>query len=907
VTAGSTSKPGSTSRCRPDKGKDLLRGRWQIMLLGLLIAAQAAVNWAWLSTNVVILGWDRPRHLIESLVYNDLLEQVTLRSTFEAWTHSGYYPPLFHWAMVAFYKALGISMDVAASVNSLFLIVLLLAAYGVGRHIGGKGVGLLTAFITSTLPMIFGMSRYTYIEFSLTAMVALSFWLLLSSQGFSHRAYSLLFGLSAGLGLLTKWTYSLFVFPALLVVVLRSGLLSEARKGLRSLRVDARWLLVSAASAAGLTIIWYLPNADRVAELPLGHILLPLSWCLLGGLIYLLRQTGSRGWNLSGSLWLAAVVAGSWYLPRIDFINHTFLIAWGRPERQSWAFGYYLDHLINEQLSLVYMVVLALVSAGLLALAWRTLKRGVVWQRVLGSNFLLFILWVVVPYVVFSFRPSSKHSRFIMPILPALGVVMAYGLSRLRLTRLRLAIVALVALLGTGQWLALSFDGLYWLREAADVGPVNVFAHMFQNQLPNWGDTDSGYWVVPEILQYLSEQAEARGRSVELGLLVNTRQVHDEHFLYAIYTDFPEVTLRELAQNWTGRPVYPQLFEVDYVAVPSANPEHKLDAASLEVVETVLERPPTLFQEAFEVVQEYPLPNGSIIYLYEKQYPLLEGYEAEQYEALAEGLDVYLGDSDALLLHPSQQVALLGRYYEGRVDLVLLPEMEGMDPSSLIQLAEEAVAERERIATVLEAGQGEDARSVLGPWLSENCFPALDAWYGPALLSLYTCPAESLTGEASRTVEADFGGQVTLLRQSALPQSIEAGEILPVTLVWEAGVRISESYKVFVHLMDAKGNVVAQQDSEPVGGWRPTTDWRAGELIEDYHGVVTTPSMIAGEYELVVGLYDGEGQRLPVTDQEGHAVGDRVSLGRIQVDVTYNLMGTAAAAATTNYEDADDE
>jgi hypothetical protein len=252
-------------------------------------------------------------------------------------------------------------------------------------------------------------------------------------------------------------------------------------------------------------------------------------------------------------------------------------------------------------------------------------------------------------------------------------------------------------------------------------------------------------------------------------------------------------------------------------------------------------------------------------------------------------------------------VALLGRYYEGRADLVLLPETESAGPSSLIREVEEALAGYERVATVFEAGQGEDARSVLGPWLSENCVPALDAWYGPALLSLYACPAESLTGEGGQTVEAGFGGQIILLRHSALPETIEAGEVLPVTLVWEAGAGISESYKVFLHLVDESGQVVAQQDSAPVGGWRPTDGWRLGEVIEDHHGVVTRPSLIAGEYELVVGLYDAEGQRLPVTDGDGRVAGDRVSLASIQVDVAYHLVGTAAAVSSTEYEDADDE
>lgn len=893
-----------TSSSALQLAKEFLRHRWHLLLLGLLIAAQVAVNWAWLSTNFVLLGWDRPRHLIESLVYNDLLEYVSLRSLFEAWVHSGYYPPLFHWAMVAFYRLFGVSMDVAASVNTIFLIVLLVAAYGVGCRIGGKGVGLLAAFFASTSPMVFAMSRYTYIEFSLTAMVALSIWLLLVSEQFSHRLYSLLFGLSAGLGLLTKWTFSLFVFPALLVVFLRTGLLSNARGSLRSLRLDRKWMGVAAIAGAVLTLIWYLPNFDRTAELPLGHLLAAVSWFLLGGQIYLLKQPGSRGWNVAASLWLCLVVAGSWYLPRIDFVSHAFLIAWGRPQRQSWAFGYYLDHLTHEHLSLIYMVLVVLASIGLLALAWRALRRGRAWQQIFRSDFLLLFLWIVVPYLVFSFRPSSKHSRFIMSILPALGVLVAYGLTRIRFKKARLASVALVVVLGTTQWLALSFDGLQWVRDAAVVGPVNVFAHMFENQLPSWGDTDRRFWVVPDILQYLSGQAEARGQPVELALLVNTRQVHDEHFLYLIYTDYPDVRLRELAQNWTGRPAYPQLFEVDYVAVPSANPDHKLDAESLEVVEMLLQRPPALFQEAFRPVKEYPLPDGNIIYLYERMYQLPQGYEAEQYETLGHELEGLLGDGDTLVLHPPHQVALLGRYYEGRPHLLLLDESQSVDEAALVQTVQEAIAEHQRVATVFESGQGGEMQSVVGRWLSENCFPAANAWYGPAQLTLYSCLAGAADDGLSGTPVADFGGQISLLGHSPVPEKIVAGEILPLTFMWQAHAEISRDYKVFVHLVDGEGRIVAQRDSEAVGGWRPTTSWPVGESIRDNHGLLIPESMLAGEYELIAGLYNAEGDRLPVRDTLGRVVGDSLSLGTVQVVAPCHCEITQAAAERLKYQEA---
>lgn len=69
-------------------------------LLSLLVAF-LTLNWAWLSIDVTTIDWDRPRHLIERLVYNDILERVNLNSLLAALTHSGYYPPLFHLSMVA--------------------------------------------------------------------------------------------------------------------------------------------------------------------------------------------------------------------------------------------------------------------------------------------------------------------------------------------------------------------------------------------------------------------------------------------------------------------------------------------------------------------------------------------------------------------------------------------------------------------------------------------------------------------------------------------------------------------------------------------------------------------------------------------------------------------------------------
>ena len=45
---------------------------WTPLAVVLLTAVRRAVNWSWPSTNLVVLGWDRPHHLIESLARNDM-------------------------------------------------------------------------------------------------------------------------------------------------------------------------------------------------------------------------------------------------------------------------------------------------------------------------------------------------------------------------------------------------------------------------------------------------------------------------------------------------------------------------------------------------------------------------------------------------------------------------------------------------------------------------------------------------------------------------------------------------------------------------------------------------------------------------------------------------------------------
>jgi hypothetical protein len=60
-----------------------------------------------------------------------------------------------------------------------------------------------------------------------------------------------------------------------------------------------------------------------------------------------------------------------------------------------------------------------------------------------------------------------------------------------------------------------------------------------------------------------------------------------------------------------------------------------------------------------------------------------------------------------------------------------------------------------------------------------------------------------------------------------------AGQTVTVELAWQSSADTPTSYRVYVHLRDAAGNIHAQSDSVPAGWTRPTTGWLPGEYVLD--------------------------------------------------------------------------
>ncbi len=110
--------------------------------------------------------------------------------------------------------------------------------------------------------------------------------------------------------------------------------------------------------------------------------------------------------------------------------------------------------------------------------------------------------------------------------------------------------------------------------------------------------------------------------------------------------------------------------------------------------------------------------------------------------------------------------------------------------------------------------------------------------------------------------DASFDSLVQLLG-ARVATPLQAGAVVPVTVVWTALQPMETSFTGFVHLLDQEGRIVAQDDHVPLHGQRPTNTWVAGEVVEDAYQLDLPASLPPGEYRLAVGLYDANRPGLP--------------------------------------------
>ena len=131
-------------------------------------------------------------------------------------------------------------------------------------------------------------------------------------------------------------------------------------------------------------------------------------------------------------------------------------------------------------------------------------------------------------------------------------------------------------------------------------------------------------------------------------------------------------------------------------------------------------------------------------------------------------------------------------------------------------------------------------------------------------------------------LDVRLGEAIRLIGYDLESSGVRPGSELGVTLYWRGEQAIDRSYTVFVHLLDAAGQVRGQDDAVPGSGSLPTMGWAPGEYITDLHSIQLPADVPPGAYVLEVGVYEpSSGARLPVLSNSGERLADMVLLSQM--------------------------
>jgi hypothetical protein len=109
-----------------------------------------------------------------------------------------------------------------------------------------------------------------------------------------------------------------------------------------------------------------------------------------------------------------------------------------------------------------------------------------------------------------------------------------------------------------------------------------------------------------------------------------------------------------------------------------------------------------------------------------------------------------------------------------------------------------------------------------------------------------------------------LGGTVEL-REGAVIASVR----------WRSQRAAGPSDTLFVHILDANGKLVAQEDGNSLGGLIFPSAWRSGNEVLDRRSIMLTAPLPPGTYRVTTGMYDrSTGQRYPAFGAAGAFIAD---------------------------------
>ncbi|MGH9338621.1 MAG: ArnT family glycosyltransferase [Acidobacteriota bacterium] len=220
----------------------------------ILFAGIMAVHFIWEILDDRPPVWDMAYHQLKGWEYLQAWEQGRLVEEFSS--ISSHYPPLYYVQEAAVLNVFSDTQFLAILANLLGLFLLAGSTYGIASFFMSREVAIWAGLLTLLFPFMAWISRTSLLDVPLAGWAAGCGYCLLKSDLFQNKGWTVGFGLSLVAGMLTKWTFPVYMFFPLVFALLYS---QDRKRSLLNL-ADASLI------AMPIAFLWYLPNLSRLFD-----------------------------------------------------------------------------------------------------------------------------------------------------------------------------------------------------------------------------------------------------------------------------------------------------------------------------------------------------------------------------------------------------------------------------------------------------------------------------------------------------------------------------------------------------------------------------------------------------------------------------------------------------------------
>lgn len=427
-----------------------------VVVLLLLLILHAVINALWLERDKTLRSFDSGPYLQAVLHVYDLLHSQGLAGLLAAlrggdggtWPCATFVP----WAALA--ALFGHSASAIRLYNLVFLAVIFVSLYLLGRRLHSRRAGLLAAILVSLYPLLYGEARQIGGDVPGAAATTLGMLMLLRTDRFERTGWSVLFGVVVGVGTLVRPQVAGFLAaPALVLLVLA---------------------------------IWRPGSTGRLRILA----------------------------NLSLGLAASLLVSAVWWWGRAALLLRSFL--WHQQGGEVASVDepsalFYLK--VLPAVTSPYLLLVLLLALGVILMQRRQAERVAAWLHDPGPALLL--AWLVGGALFIS-TFQVRGLRYLLPLCPALALITALGLTSIPKPQVRRMIVAMTLGVACLVWLfdSFSFNTLSVLGYRDDPASVGPRQFYLSSGPP---DATALYVAAEELAQPIRSRHDD-GRGVEIHL-----------------------------------------------------------------------------------------------------------------------------------------------------------------------------------------------------------------------------------------------------------------------------------------------------------------------------------------------------------------------------------------------------